>query len=334
MTPPPEISVVTPTKNRLKLLCEAMDSVQRQTFAAWEHVIIDDGSDDGTAEEVGRRAVADPRIRYIARAGERSGANACRNQGIAESRSDLIVFLDSDDLLARDCLAQRMAAMRRNLDLDFATFQTAVFVNVPGDLARQLDPDLLGDDLLRFLYFEVPWIITAPVWRKTSLENLGMFDEALPSWQDIDLHVRAIAAGLRYLRFPEVDHHVRWQYEPTKTSIEQHRSRAHLESAAGILEKFERIVREGPGMTWVRQRALCSLYFFVAENWAAAGDLQSSLRTWRKIRERRLGSRPLHLIGAIFLVMQTKASPFRSLGLRAAHKWKGLARLRTNPELV
>jgi glycosyltransferase involved in cell wall biosynthesis len=334
MTNPPEISIVTPTKIRLKLLCEAMDSAQAQTFAAWEHVIVDDGSDDGTAEEVGRRAAADPRIRYIARRGERNGANECRNQGIAESRSDLIVFLDSDDLLAPDCLARRVAAMRRNLDLDFATFQTSVFVDVPGDLARQLDPELLGDDLLRFLYFEVPWIITAPIWRKASLEKLGMFDASLPSWQDVDLHVRAIAAGLRYLRFPDVDHHVRWQYEPTKTSIEQRRSRAHLEAASGILDKFERIVREGPGLNWVRQRALCSLYFFVAENWITAGDLPSALRTWRQIRERRLGSLVLHLTGATLLAMQAKASLLHPLGARVTNKWKGWARLRNNPELV
>ena len=60
----PRVAVITPTKNRLRLLCEAMDSVQQQDFDAWEHVIVDDGSDDGTAEEVLRRAALDPRIRY------------------------------------------------------------------------------------------------------------------------------------------------------------------------------------------------------------------------------------------------------------------------------
>jgi glycosyltransferase involved in cell wall biosynthesis len=59
----PLVTVITPTKNRLKLLCEAMDSVQGQSFNAWEHLVVDDGSDDGTAEEVARRATADPRIR-------------------------------------------------------------------------------------------------------------------------------------------------------------------------------------------------------------------------------------------------------------------------------
>ena len=73
----------------------------------------------------------------------------------------------------------------------------------------------------RFLYFGRPHgSITCPgSWRgRDTLLRLGLLDEALLSWQDIELHVRAIAAGCRYLRFPEIDHHVRWQFEPTKVS--------------------------------------------------------------------------------------------------------------------
>lgn len=311
-----------------------MDSVQRQSFEAWEHIIVDDGSDDGTAEEVAKRTAADPRIRYIRRSGEKSGASVCRNIGVAESHADFIVFLDSDDLLERDCLARRVRLMQRNADLDFATFQTAVFVKTPNDLGKQWDAELIGDDLLRFLYFECPWIITGPVWRRESLLRLGLFDEALLSWQDLELHIRAIAAGFRYLRFPDIDHHVRWQFEPTKISIEQRRSPRHLEAASELLEKFERLIRDGPGMNWVRQRALCSLYFFVAERWLAVGSLSAGLRSWSQIRRRLLGSRTLLLSGAVLLVLQALGTPGRRIGGRISHKWKGWMRLRTNPELV
>lgn len=164
--------------------------------------------------------------------------------------------------------------------------------------------------------------------------RLGLFDESLPSWQDIDLHVRAITLGFRYLRFPEVDHHVRWQYEPTKVSVEQRRSPRHLEATRAILEKFEHLIREGPGMNWVRQRALCSLYFFVAQQWEATGSLSIALRFWRRIRQRPLGSRVLYLSGAVLLVMSALGFPGRRLGDRIVNKWKGWMRLRTNPELV
>src|SRR5580658_10430567 len=107
----PIISVVTATKNRLRLLCEAMDSVQQQSFDAWEHLVVDDGSDDGTGEEVARRSAADARIRYIRRTSEKSGANVCRNIGVKESCAEFIVFLDSDDLLAPSCLVRRVELM-------------------------------------------------------------------------------------------------------------------------------------------------------------------------------------------------------------------------------
>ncbi len=328
------VSVVTPTKNRLKLLCETMDSVAVQSFPDWEHIVVDDGSDDGTADEVAKRAAVDPRIRYIPRTGEKAGANVCRNLGISQSHSDLIVFLDSDDLLAPDSLARRVAVMMRNEDLDFVTFQTGVFQNTPGDLGRQLDPELIGDDLLRFLLMECPWQTTAPTWRKAALTRIGGFDESLLSWQDVELHVRALAAGLRYVRFPEVDHHMRWQFEPNKTSVEQRRSPRHLEAASMVFEKLEQHVRAGPGMNWVRQRALCSLYFLVAELWVATGNLSSALRFWRRIRERALGSRVLYVSGGVLLVMLRLRLPGRSLCDRMINRWKGWMRLRTNPQLV
>src|SRR5579864_830606 len=334
MAVPPQVSVITATKNRHRLLCEAIDSVQSQSFSDWEHIVVDDGSDDGTCLELDRRMATDSRIRYVRRTCKECGANVCRNIGIAESSAEFIVFLDSDDLLLPECLGRRVERMQRNLDLDFATFQGGVFERKAGDIREDFDSELLGDDLLRFLFFECPWIITGPIWRKSSLVELVLFDESLPSWQDIDLHVRALTAGLRYLRFPEVDHHVRWQFEPAKVSIEQRRSPRHLEAADEIVQKFERLVREGPGMNWVRQRALCSLYFFIAQHLVAAGTPTAALRSWSRIRRRRLGSRVLHLSGAAVIILQTLGLPGRSVDGRLANKWKGWMRLRTNPELV
>jgi GT2 family glycosyltransferase len=331
----PAVSVITPTKNRLKLLCETMDSVGAQSFKEWEHIVVDDGSDDGTCEEVARRAESDSRIRYVQRTGERSGANVCRNLGIAESSGEFIVFLDSDDLLVPGCLGRRVEMMQRNLDLDFSTFQAGVFVHAVGDVRSEFDPQLIGDDLLRFLFFECPWLITGPLWRKASLRRLGLFDESLPSWQDIDLHVRAITAGFRYLRFPEVDHHVRWHNEPDKTSIMQWRSPIHLNAAPIVLQKLEQHVSEGPGLTWVRQRALCNLYFGVAQQWVSIGRLSSALQSWGGIRRRGLGSGVLYVSGAILLLIRALSSAGQdSLSSRLINRWRGLMRLKTNPQLL
>lgn len=330
---PPLISVVTPTKNRLALLRETVASVRTQDFARWEHIIVDDGSADGTIEEAARWAQEEPRIRFLRRKDGRAGANVCRNLGVKEARAGLIVFLDSDDLLTPDCLGRRVAAMDRNADCDFITFCNSVFMDAPGDLPLR-KTELAGDDLLRFLSLEIPWIVTGPVWRKASLLRLGLLDETLPSWQDVELHIRALSSGCRYLRFPDVDHHVRYKYDPAKTSMQQMMSPVHLAASLATLEKFEGLVRAGPGMNWVRQRALCGLYFFVAERWVELGRLADAVACWRGIRRRRLGPAWLFASGSVLLALKGMGRPGGALVDRIIHKWRGWSRLRINPELV
>lgn len=328
----PRVSIVTPTRNRVGLLQETLASVAAQSLGDWEHIVVDDGSDDGTAELMTARAAQDPRVRYIVRDSERAGANVCRNIGIRAAAAPFVVLLDSDDLLAPDCLARRVEIIERNVDFDFVTFQSGIFVETPGDYenGRVLDDQLIGDDLARFLHFEAPWVITAPIWRRETLMRLGLFDESLLSWQDIELHVRALCAGARYLRFPEVDHHIRWQFEPTKVSVEQRKSRRHLEGALDVIDRLEAHVRAGPGMNPGRERGLASLHFFLAERWVERGDLSPALATWRRAHERGLSPASLHAGGAALLTMKALRLPSDT----AIRKWKGWSRLRTNPEIV
>src|SRR6185312_15532579 len=326
----PLVSVVTPTKNRAKLLAETLDSVAAQTLGAWEHIVVDDGSDDGTAELMATRCAADPRVRYIRRDRAPAGANTCRNIGIRAAQAPLVVMLDSDDLLAADCLAGRVRFADAHPHLDFATFRGRAFVERPGDGAfgnRFVDrlqpcaaPVEFYGDLACFLRFELPpWIITSPIWRRESLLQLGAFDEALLSWQDIELHVRAICRGLRYARSSDDDSHIRWQHEETKTSVLQRRSEEHLNGALDVIDRLEDHVRRGPGLNVAYARSLCSLYFFVAERWVERSDLAAAKRTWRRIVDRGLGDAQLRREGLWFLTAKRLRLPEHA---RATHKWK------------
>ncbi len=232
------VAVITSTKNRSKLLCEAMESVQRQSFDAWEHIVVDDGSDDGTSEEVTRRMAADSRIRYVRRTGERSGANVCRNIGIAETSAEFIVFLDSDDLLRLQCLKARVETMQRNPILDFCVFRAGVFVESVGDLRRLYHPQNPGDDLLRFLTHECVWEISGPIWRRSFLREIGCFDETLLSMQDLELHVRALCARATYVCFPDVDHDIRWQEDAVKTSVRHFQDPTYIDAAERVQGKL------------------------------------------------------------------------------------------------
>ena len=90
------ISVVIPLYNKVRHIRGALDSVLAQTHQDFEVVVVNDGSTDGS-EDVVRRYI-DPRIRLIHREHVNSeGGHAARNLGIAESRADLIAFLDADD---------------------------------------------------------------------------------------------------------------------------------------------------------------------------------------------------------------------------------------------
>jgi glycosyltransferase involved in cell wall biosynthesis len=91
----PFFSIVVPTYNRASFLHRSIASVQAQSFADWELLIVDDGSVDHTKEIVESYAKEDGRIRYFNQ--KNQGASAARNQGLQNARGKFICFVDSDD---------------------------------------------------------------------------------------------------------------------------------------------------------------------------------------------------------------------------------------------
>ncbi len=90
----PVVSIVLPTFNRLQWLPAAVSSIQSQTMADWELIVVDDGSTDGTEGWV--RCLSERRLRYVRHA-HRGNIAAVRNIGLDEARGEWIAFLDSDD---------------------------------------------------------------------------------------------------------------------------------------------------------------------------------------------------------------------------------------------
>jgi glycosyltransferase involved in cell wall biosynthesis len=94
------ISVVMPTFNRSRFIVDALDSVARQTRPPLEVLVVDDRSTDDTRRRVEAHPLAS-RVRYWLQP-ENRGASVARNRGVEMARSDVIVFLDSDDVLEPD----------------------------------------------------------------------------------------------------------------------------------------------------------------------------------------------------------------------------------------
>src|SRR4051794_26257587 len=90
-------SIVMPVYNGGRFLEAALKSIFGQTEPNFELIVIDDGSTDDTAAILARYS-RDPRLKIISQ--KHLGVGAARNAGLEAATTDLIVNLDSDDIMA------------------------------------------------------------------------------------------------------------------------------------------------------------------------------------------------------------------------------------------
>lgn len=109
----PLVSVITPVYNSAPWLGETLDSVKKQTIPYWEHILVDDGSTDGSDQIIEKAARLDPRIRFF-RILENGGPAKARNRAIDEARGRYLAFLDADDLWLEKKLELCLQFMRKN----------------------------------------------------------------------------------------------------------------------------------------------------------------------------------------------------------------------------
>ncbi len=102
MNKSPKISVIIPAYNTAKYIPACLDSVLSQTLSDIEIICINDGSPDNALEIFNDYATRDPRIRVITQ--QNTGICAARNNAIAAARGKYIFPLDSDDMIAPNCL--------------------------------------------------------------------------------------------------------------------------------------------------------------------------------------------------------------------------------------
>ncbi len=193
-----KISIITPSFNRIKLIDETAQSIFNQKYTNWEWVIVDDGSTDGTFEKAKQYAAQDLRVKVFRRNRNPKGACTCRNIAVEKSTGAYLIFLDTDDVLAPFCLEQRARAAEKNKSKDFLIFPMLLFEEKVGDSNLLWNVDSNQNDLERLLMGDPICQGSATLWKKESFLKLGMWDESLLLWQDIDLHIRAFAQKFSY----------------------------------------------------------------------------------------------------------------------------------------
>lgn len=227
--PSPRISIVVPAYNRERYLGPTLDSVLTQTFSAWEVVVFDDGSTDGTMGVAERYAAAHPRIRCAG--GPNEGVASARTRGfrLTDPRSEFVIFLDSDDLWLPDTLETLVGVLEAHPGYS-SSHGTACCVDADGR-------PIAGDDLedrarervgirggrLQTLAFDLPttfaelawhnWILTpgTHLIRRAVLERVGGFDPATDPADDWDMAVRVSRHGdIGFVDRPVI----RWRRHP------------------------------------------------------------------------------------------------------------------------
>lgn len=113
----PEVSVLTATYNREKLLPKCIESVTAQTYQNWEHLIIDDGSSDQSLQVIQKYMLSDPRIRCSRHSNR--GQSLSLNVGLAMAAGTYVCILDSDDYYLPDHIESRLQYLKAHPEVDF-----------------------------------------------------------------------------------------------------------------------------------------------------------------------------------------------------------------------
>ncbi len=116
----PKISIVTPCYNAEKYITKTIESLCASTFTDWEHVVVDDGSSDNSAEIVLNYAKKEPRLRLIQQ--PNGGVCNARNNGFkaCSLESEYLLFLDQDDYVEPQMLEIMVKYLDKHPDVGLA----------------------------------------------------------------------------------------------------------------------------------------------------------------------------------------------------------------------
>lgn len=197
----PFVSVVIPTYNRLRKVTAALESVLAQSYSSFEVIIVDDGSEDGTRQHIGRlissQSGGASTVRYIFQSNQ--GSSAARNRGIAEARGEWIAFLDSDDTWLPGKLEWQVRAAEIYKDVCGACITDARLVNDSGMEATSfhqngksyLQETGLVENVVENLAntFDHFWV-TSLLVRSELARQIGGFDPSIQFCEDQDFNFR------------------------------------------------------------------------------------------------------------------------------------------------
>jgi len=193
------VSLIIPTHNRARLLSELLFSIRDQRYRPVEVVVVDDASTDNTQAIVGqfgKEAGQDGGIALIGSVIAKAGAQAARNQGIKLARGEAVMFVDSDDTLLPDGIANLVEALCGAPHLDYVygkvvatdqRLQRITGAPVFGSPFTQGSGEIAG----------YHWHTMGALYRRSCIDRVGMWNEQLTGSQDWEYQARVKLFGGR-----------------------------------------------------------------------------------------------------------------------------------------
>jgi glycosyltransferase involved in cell wall biosynthesis len=196
------ISVVIPLYNHSRFIGEAVDSVLDQGPIVRELIVVDDGSDDGSAAVMREINERDPRIVFWSQPNR--GAHAAINSGLWRATGDLLAILNSDDVYAPARLTNLANALDADRSADIAASGISFIDTVGQPVSNPWYDDALryfkecGDISLALINGNFLMTTSNFVFRRRLLDEIGYF-APLRYAHDLDFALRALANRKRFV---------------------------------------------------------------------------------------------------------------------------------------
>lgn len=179
-----------PVYNGSQYLKDSVESILTQTFTNFEFLIINDGSTDSTPELLEELRFKDKRIRIVHK--EHTGLTATLNQGIRLARADVIARQDCDDTSLPKRLELCYNVLMSN-KLDFVSSRAYW----KRDGKTKIRPPRIYSGFLtrKLMKYGNLFIHGSLMYKKTSVIEVGLYDESYSSSQDFDLTLKLLLRG-------------------------------------------------------------------------------------------------------------------------------------------
>jgi GT2 family glycosyltransferase/glycosyltransferase involved in cell wall biosynthesis/septal ring factor EnvC (AmiA/AmiB activator) len=209
----PKISVVMPVYNPpVEFLKQAIASVSNQIYQNWELCIADDCSTNPEIREIlSELEATDSRIKLTFRE-ENGNISAATNTAASLATGEFILFLDNDDELTPDALAEVALYLAEHPETDFLYSDDDKIDTQGNRFDPQFKPEWSPELLLSFMYMGHLCAV-----RREVFEKVGGLRVGYEGSQDYDFALRATEISRQVAHLPLVLYH--WRTAPGSTAV-------------------------------------------------------------------------------------------------------------------